>query len=143
MTAIREATLADIEGIHLVSSYLGYKASPEEESQKHLEEILASDCHIVWIYAEENKIKGWLHLFTAVRLASPKFAEIGGLVVDKSCRGSGIGGKLVGKAIQWSKQNELSLRVRCNSEREDANKFYESLGFKSKKLQKVHELFFS
>ncbi len=143
MSEIREASIGDIESINIVSSYLGYETSSRDESRKRLEDILTSKCDFVWVYLENNKIVAWLHLFIALRLASPKFAEIGGLVVDKSYRRSGIGRKLVRKAMQWSKQNKLPLRVRCNSKRDEANKFYESLGFTNKKIQKVHELFSS
>ena len=143
MTKIREASIEDTEGISLVSSSLGYPPSSIEESGKRLEDILASKSDFVWVYEGNGKIMGWLHLFLAIRLASTKFAEIGGLVVDESCRRSGIGGELVGEAIQWSRQNNFPLRVRCNFNREEANKFYRSLGFESKKTQKVHELSFS
>jgi ribosomal protein S18 acetylase RimI-like enzyme len=139
MTTVREASIRDADGISQVSSCLGYIQSSREESKKRLEAVLASDTDIVWIYEEGTKIKGWIHLFVAIRLASEKFAEIGGLVVDQSYQRSGIGRKLVETAIKWSEQNNLSLRVRCNSEREGANKFYKSLGFKVQKTQIVHE----
>lgn len=139
MTAVREASIGDADGISQVSSCLGYTQSSTEESKKRLEEVLASDTDIVWIYQDGTKIKGWIHLFVALRLASEKFAEIGGLVVDQSHQRSGIGRKLVETAIKWSEQNNLSLRVRCNSEREGAHKFYKSLGFKVQKTQIVHE----
>ena len=139
MTTVREASIGDADGISQVSSCLGYTQSSTEESKKRLEEVLASDTDIVWIYQDGTKIKGWIHLFVALRLASEKFAEIGGLVVDQSHQRSGIGRKLVETAIKWSEQNNLSLRVRCNSEREGANKFYKSMGFKVQKQQIVHE----
>jgi ribosomal protein S18 acetylase RimI-like enzyme len=139
MTTVREASIRDADGISQVSSCLGYIQSSREESKKRLEAVLASDTDIVWIYEEGTKIKGWIHLFVAIRLASEKFAEIGGLVVDQSYQRSGIGRKLVETAIKWSEQNNLSLRVRCNSEREGAKNFYKSLGFKVQKTQIVHE----
>ncbi len=140
MIEIRKASIKDIEGITLVSSYLGYEASSIEESRKRLKDILASKFDTVWVCVEDNTIKGWLHLFVAMRLASPTFAEIGGLVVDQSYRRSGVGKRLVAEAIQWAKINKLTLRVRCNLKREQANKFYESLGFNNEKAQQVHEL---
>jgi len=140
MIEIREALAEDIEGINMVSAYLGYSLSSIEVATTRLEEIIASDSDHVWVYLDDNTVKGWLHLFVALRLASPKFAEIGGLVVDESSRRKGIGGKLVREAIQWSKANSLPLRVRCNTDREQANCFYKSLGFINKKTQKVHEI---
>jgi len=140
MIEIREALAEDIEGINIVSAYLGYKPGSIEVARKRLEDIIASDSDYVWVYVEDNEVKGWLHLFVSIRLASSKFAEIGGLVVDESSRRNGIGRKLVEEAIQWSKVNKLTLRVRCNSHRDEANKFYESLGFINIKTQKIHEI---
>lgn len=143
MIVIREALSEDIEGINIVSAYLGYEPSSIEVARQRLEGIMVSNSDYVWVYIEGNIVKGWLHLFVSKRLASPEFAEIGGLVVDKLSRRDGIGKKLVEEAIQWSKINKLPLKVRCNSNREEANRFYESLGFKNKKIQNVHELSFS
>jgi GNAT superfamily N-acetyltransferase len=140
MIEIREALAEDIEGINIVSAFLGYSPSSIEVATNRFEEIIASDSDHVWVCLEDNTVKGWLHLFVSLRLASPKFAEIGGLVVEESSRRKGIGGKLVGQAIRWSKVNKLPLRVRCNANRAQANLFYESLGFINKKTQKVHEI---
>lgn len=138
MFEIREASVDDIDEINRISAYLGYRSSSIEEAKKRLSKIILSNSDFIWVYSEDEKVKGWLHLFLAIRLASPKFAEIGGLVVDRSSQRLGIGGKLVQQAMQWSKSNNLPLKVRCNSIREDANMFYESLGFKNEKAQNVH-----
>lgn len=138
---IREASIEDADQINLVSAHLGYEKSSKEEAKRRLMEIMESRADYVWVYEADDKIVGWLHLFISVRLASGRFAEIGGLVVDRSCRRSGIGRTLVQQAVQWSKSNNLPLRVRCNAAREDANKFYESLGFECEKTQKVHQIF--
>jgi N-acetylglutamate synthase-like GNAT family acetyltransferase len=100
MTTVREASIGDADGISQVSSCLGYTQSSTEESKKRLEEVLASDTDIVWIYQDGTKIKGWIHLFVALRLASEKFAEIGGLVVDQSHQRSGIGRKIFKSSVQ-------------------------------------------
>jgi N-acetylglutamate synthase-like GNAT family acetyltransferase len=137
---IRQATIGDADQISLVSVHLGYTMSSNEIAKNRLMEIIESASDHIWVYEENKKIKGWLHLFISLRLASPEFAEIGGLVVDKACRRSGIGKKLVGQAIEFSRFNNMPLRVRCNAAREEANKFYESIGFECIKTQKVHQI---
>ena len=140
MPKIREATIEDADQINLISAQLGYQKSTDEEAEKRLREILESTSDYIWIYHEDRKLKGWIHLFVSIRLASSGFAEIGGLVVDKSCRRSGIGRKLVEQARQWSKINNMPVRVRCNANREVANRFYQSIGFDCLKTQKIHQL---
>ena len=143
MRKVREAVIEDIQQINFVSAYLGYSPSSETTSENRLKEILNSKSNFVWVCLEENTIKGWLHLFIALRVASPKFLEIGGLVVDESSRRKGIGQELVKEAMQYSNEKKLSLRVRCNSERQVANRFYEDLGFKNNKKQNIHEISYS
>jgi len=69
MTGIREASPNDADGIHRVSSYLGYQTDSVDHARQRLNNILDSDCDFVWVYVEDNTIKGWLHLFIALRLA--------------------------------------------------------------------------
>lgn len=140
MPEIREASIEDSDQINKVSEHLGYKPLSNEEAKAQLLEIIESASDYVWVYAEGKKIQGWLHLFISERLASPRFAEIGGLAVDKSCRRSGIGRKLVEQAMYWSKSNSMYLRVRCNASRAEANKFYERIGFECEKNQKVYQI---
>ena len=140
MPVIREATIGDADQVNLVSANLGYTTSSNEEAKTRLTEIKESTSDYVWVYEEDKEIKGWLHLFISLRLASPKFAEIGGLVVDNAYRRSGIGRKLVVQAIHFCRSNNIPLRVRCNTTRAEANKFYESIGFECKKTQKVYQI---
>ncbi len=137
---VRVASIGDAEGISLVSSYLGYTESSKDESTRRLDKILTTESNFVWVYEDEGRIIGWLHLFIAIRLASPEFVEIGGLVVDQSSRRLGIGRELVEAAILWSREKNLSLRVRCNLNRDEANLFYGEQGFEVSKTQIVHEL---
>ena len=136
---IREAILEDTADIHRLSQQLGYAAESYSDSLHRIKTILAADNHRVWVCEVEGKIQGWLHLFIAMRLTSPDFAEIGGLVVDSNCRRSGIGRALVRHATSWTKARQLPLRVRCNENRTDANKFYESTGWKKLKTQNVYQ----
>jgi len=136
----RIATISDLDGIIRVSAFLGYEQSTKEEAKSRLASLLGSDSDFIWVYEQNAEIKGWIHMFLSIRLASPTFAEIGGLVVDETCRRQGIGRELVGTAVAFSHEKHLSVRVRCNTQRDGANIFYGQLGFKNKKSQKVHEL---
>jgi len=143
MIHVREATVEDIKDINSVSAHLGYSPSSAVMTESQIKDILDSKSNFLWVCLDEETIKGWLHLFVALRVASPTFLEIGGLVVKESSRRQGIGNKLVNEAMLFSKKTKLSLRVRCNSERKVANQFYKDLGFKNSKNQNVHEIPYS
>jgi GNAT superfamily N-acetyltransferase len=88
-----------------------------------------------------GEVAGWLHAATALRLESPPYAEIGGLVVEERRRGQGIGERLVRAAIGWAgERGYAELRVRSNVVRADAHRFYRRLGFASVKTQAVFAL---
>jgi len=137
MDNIREASFQDFKSIYYLSQFLGYEESSEKLAAIRFQNILDSIDDKVWIFEVGNSIYGWLHVFTAYRIASPHCAEIGGLVVDPSCRRQGIGGRLVDHATNWAKLKNLSLRVRCNSTRKDTHEFYTLLGFSYRKTQYV------
>lgn len=139
MSKIREAQPEDIEQLIQISTSLGYEEMSAEFAKRNISQILNSNTDRIWVYEEEEIIKGWLHIFIALRLASSNFAEIGGLAIKESSRRTGIGRKLVEKAMQWATSNQLPVRVRCNTIRSDANKFYEDVGFIFKKEQRVYE----
>ncbi|MDR0264120.1 MAG: GNAT family N-acetyltransferase [Sphingobacterium sp.] len=63
-----------------------------------------------------------------------------GLVFDNQYRGQGLGRLLTKEATDWASSfGCCRLRVRCNVIRTESHKFYESLGFKLKKEQKVFD----
>ena len=139
MSKIREAKQTDSEAINKLSTDLGYDIVPQVIADQRISEILKSETDKLWIYKEENQIKGWIHIFVANRVASSSFTEIGGLVVSSNCRRKGIGKRLVAYAAKWSKVNKLKIRVRCNTKRTETHLFYKSVGFLNTKSQHVFE----
>ena len=90
--------------------------------------------------AEHERLLGWIHVSVIETMESESFAEIRGLVVSESYRGSGIGRQLVAAAEQWAHKKHCSrIRVRTNIVRIDAHAFYKKLGFVSKKTQHVFD----
>jgi GNAT superfamily N-acetyltransferase len=68
-------------------------------------------------------------------LAEGMFGEILSLVVSKDHRGSGIGTCLIKNAESWLKPQATKLRIRANSIRLKAHKFYKSLVYIEIKTQ--------
>ena len=64
--------------------------------------------------------------------------EIASLVVKSTCRGEGIGKGLVDTAVDWLIDIGCpSIRIRANAVRKAAHGFYQALGFRCVKTQKV------
>jgi len=106
----------------------------------HFDRLLQADGQHVWVAEIDGAIVGWLHAFVALRVGVTPFIEIGGLVVQEGNRRARVGSRLVQQAAEWAKAEGLALRVRCNSKREPAHRFYQSLGFLLLKQQHVFEL---
>lgn len=135
--SIRPAQLSDAEHLHALVGQLGYGRS-RERVQQNLLTLLERLGHGVFIAEDHQQVLGWVHVFTAPRLGSEPFAELGGLVVDAAHRGRGIGRSLVTAAVAWAGEQGLaSLRVRSNILRTGAHGFYRVLGFREKKRQAV------
>ena len=82
-----------------------------------------------------GNVVGCLSAVINVSLAEGMFGEIISLVVSKEYRGSGIGKRLVKQAEDWLKPKVETIRIRANSIRLEAHKFYKSLGYKEEKTQ--------
>ncbi len=134
---IRPISINDYEMVTLLTNQLGSKTT-NEIVNKQIEEIIINPDHDAFVAEKDNIIIGYIHCFKAIRLTTKPFIEICGLVVDEKERGNGIGKSLV-KYIEELYSKEYVIRVRCNSKRELAHKFYQILDYKLKKEQKVFE----
>jgi len=114
---------------------LGYP-SPISEVQKRLDRILQNGDHLVLVAELDDDVVGWLHAFVKYSLDAGPRAEIGGLVVDESHRGLGLGKRLMGEAEDWARSRALEgIYLRSNVIREAAHAFYEAIGFRRIKSQ--------
>lgn len=137
MYSIRAANSDDFRAINVLSQHLGYRKISDDECRLKLTQLLSSQTDVVYVAQSKDTVIAWVHLFMARRLASPDFHEIGGLVVNPSYRGQGVGKALLESV---AKQHGGTLRVRCNEKRLESHLFYKALGFKSTKLQRIFEI---
>lgn len=136
---VRRMQEADAKAVSKLSAQLGYP-QPEAATAAHIVSVLHSPDDCAFVAIEAENIVGWIHGFKTRRIETGMFAEIGGLVVDDTSRGKGIGKLLVETVRQWCLQQELhTLKVRSNVIRTDAHRFYGREGFSESKEQKVFE----
>lgn len=134
----RLALPEDAERLAVLSTQLGYPATAEKVRGR-LADLLSDSHHAILVAeAKDSRVVAWIHVFKRKTIASDGAAEIGGLIVDESCRGRGIGRAIVEKAAAWAREQGCgSLCVRSNVVREDAQRFYTGLGFDVIKNQAV------
>jgi GNAT superfamily N-acetyltransferase len=137
---IRNITEADATAVNALSQQLGY-AMPLELTLSNIKDVLAHKGHGAFVAVDENKVIGWIGVAQAIQIESAPFCEIRGLIVDEHYRGYGVGKLLIEKVKQWGKETgNKTLRLRTNLIREEAHLFYEHVGFKETKKQKVFEM---
>ena len=137
---IRRIAEQDAETINALSIQLGY-TMPIEQTLANIRSVLGTKGHNAYVAILENKIIGWIGVAEALQIESAPFCEIRGVIVDEKFRGHGIGKLLIEKVKQWSKETgNKTLRLRCNMIRKEAHLFYQHLGFKEIKEQKVFEM---
>lgn len=132
---LRRVEPSDIPFVAELGSELGYPVDAKATGQRLLQLARASD-HAVFVAEQFDQVLGWVHVYRALRVQVPAFAEIAGLVVAKAHRGKGVGRHLVELCRLWASEQQLhELRVRSNAAREQAHRFYCQLGFVQQKTQ--------
>jgi predicted N-acetyltransferase YhbS len=133
---IRPAKAGDAGAIAALSGELGYPADAGDVARR-LRWVTEAHDHVAFVAEDDGQVVGWIHVFSALRLESEQFAEIGGLVVAESHRRRGVGRLLCERAVWWAEVLNLeTLRVRTRVERE-AHLFYRRVGFRETKQQRV------
>jgi GNAT superfamily N-acetyltransferase len=139
---VRPAVLPDAAVIARLSGELGYPSSPEQVKerlaglQSHPEHaVLVAEAQVS---PSESHVVGWVHAYVERTLESNPTVELGGLVVEETWRGSGIGRLLMGQVECWARATGCeTVTVRSNVVRERAHAFYQRLGFGLVKTQDV------
>lgn len=138
--SIRSMKPSDAEAVTLLSNQLGYPVQVTNTFQWIID-ILRDSSMALLVVTENEILKGWIQVFQTVRIESGYFCEIGGLVVEESSRGKGLGSLLIEAARQWTRERgHHKLKVRCNSLRVQAHQFYLKEGFVPEKQQNVFAL---
>ena len=123
--SIRAARAADAKSLVSLCEQLGY---PVElgDLETRLSELLKMNTHLILVAVDEDKhIRGWVHAFERPLLMTAPAAEVGGLVVDRSWRRSGLGKALLSGVVEWANRHGLKgVNIRSNVKRTSAHEFY-------------------
>lgn len=131
VATVREATEQDCAQLHPLLHQLGYPSS-DADIQKRLRDVLndKSQTLLVAQSSSDERLLGFVQVGYRPLLVTNRVAEIAGLVVLDSIRGSGVGRMLLAAAEDWARKNWCGeVTLRSNVIREEAHKFYLHLGY--------------
>jgi GNAT superfamily N-acetyltransferase len=132
---VRPGGLADAAAFADLATQLGYPSSPSQLEER-LRAVLNDPKHLILTAVVGRRVVGWAHAYVCCLVESDLFVELGGLVVDESCRGKGVGEKLLAKVEDWAQQKGCrTVFLRSNVIRHAAHKFYLACGYEQIKTQ--------
>lgn len=132
---IRQMLSEDAAAVADLTSQLGYPAN-ESDIRRRYDRIKDRPETRILVAEHADALVGWIHVQVTYLLESDPRAEIWGLVVTESARGTGVGRRLVEAAEQWAATMGMNVVVlRSNRVRVEAQAFYEHLGYEVIKTQ--------
>ena len=134
---IRHMRSEDVAAVAQLTTQLGYPATEEDIRRRYDLIKDRSDARLlVAEHAGSAAVVGWVHVQQLYMLESDARAEIFGLVVSDTVRGTGVGRRLIEAAEEWAMMRGLGVMgLRSNNLRTEARGFYEHLGYKVIKTQ--------
>ena len=123
---IRKASIDDFEALKLLLKQLTYVGNPD------ITEIPESIYNNIYVIVNEEQILGCVTLLLEDKIIhdGSKVAHIEDVVVDKKCRGLGLGKQLINHCINISK-SEGCYKILLDCDKNNIG-FYGSMGFKTK-----------
>lgn len=132
---VRMAQRGDAAGIAGLMAQLGYEAEAAAVADRLARILMRQDQRFL-VAQDDGRLVGCIHLMTWELVETSPFVVIAGLVVDRACRGRGVGRALVAETEAWAREQGCPVvRLWSSIGRTEAHKFYEHLGYANIKTQ--------
>jgi predicted N-acetyltransferase YhbS len=135
---VRSMTPADAAAVASLCGELGYPTTPEQARAR----LAAAhpDRDFMAVAEDDGQVVGCIHVAVRTGLDIDPRPEITALVVTGTRRSHGTGAALVAAGEAWAiARGQSVIRVRSQVHRADAHRFYERLGYRVSKTQKVFD----
>jgi GNAT superfamily N-acetyltransferase len=121
---------ADLPAVARLLGELGYPATPEQVRGR-LARVAEDEDYAAYVAEVDGRVAGFLGMMRGWTYEHERpYARILTLVVDQAVRRRGVGARLVEFADQWARERgAYVLMLNTNVRREEAHRFYESMGF--------------
>ena len=131
-SAVRLRSVADADhaAIARLLGELDYPATPEQVRAR-LARVAGKDDYAAYVAEVDGQVAGFLGLQRGWSYEHERpYVRILTLVVDARVRRRGVGAALVERADEWARERGAwVLMLTTNVRRDDAHRFYESMGF--------------
>jgi len=135
---IRAATGADATEVARLCAQLGYPVADAVMRQR-IEQLAESSAFRLVVAEGVPGLLGWACAEVRVSLESGTRVELTGLVVDAASRRGGVGRAMVADIERWAQAQRCpEIVVRSNVARLESHPFYEGLGYRCAKTQRVY-----
>ena len=135
---IRGARPDDAPALADLSTQLGYP-STEAQVRERLR-LLEDPERELLVAVAAHGLAGFIDVHVQRVVESDPYGEVGGLVVGAPYRGAGLGAALLAAAADWSRARDLErLWIRADLARVGPHEFYEAVGCRTVKDQRVYE----
>ena len=133
---IRFTKEEDTEALSNLAGQLGYPSTSQQVLGRLTVLLARPDENAIFVADQNGRLLGWVHAHLYRLLVDDPEVEIGGLIVDESVRGQGIGEQLMQAAETWAKKMGCSsVYLRSNTVRTSAHEFYKRIGYEIVKSQ--------
>ena len=129
-TTIREMGPMDIAVCRLLLLQLGYDLDLQETKRRY-DAIKQKQDHAIFVGEQDGQVVALLHLYERPAFDKPPEVIVQALVVDRNCRGTGVGKKMMNMAERWALDRGFSsVALTSRVSRSDAHSFYNRIGYK-------------
>jgi len=136
---LRRAEERDAEAVAELAGQLGYPCDAPAMRERLIAAQISGTRDVI-VAERDGRVRGWIEVAILESIANDPFVEIHGLVVDETCRGTGLGILLVAAAESWARERRHGrVRVRSNVVRDRTRKFYEKHGYVVTKTSHVFD----
>lgn len=130
MPTIRPARPADLGAVRSLLQQLGYPLDEAEVRRRH-DAVATAPGHAMMVAELDGRIVALCHMFERPALEKPPEVVVQALVVDATCRGTGVGNQMMAAAEAWGLARGMrSVCLSSDVSRDDAHAFYEARGYR-------------
>lgn len=131
---LKNPSLQDIEKIAFLASQLSVRYTPEE-TKRLVPEVIKSENSDILVARENSKQIIGMAVLSLVNKLDSKAAYLSSFVVERPFQNQGVGSQLWKGLLSWGNQHQATkIFFECDSNREEAIKFYKNKGAIQKKV---------